>query len=100
MTMWTAIRVFFSGALKSVLAALIPWLKTEAAKFAAEYLAEAKDIVAEVATMSELSNSEKFAKAKSMLKDAVKRKAAMYRDSWLNLLVELAYSEYKNEIED
>jgi hypothetical protein len=93
--MWTAIKVFFSGALKKVLAALIPWLKTEAAKFAAEYLEDAKDIVAGVAKQTDLSNSEKFAAAKIRLIELMRDKAAAYKESWVNLLVELAYSEVK-----
>jgi hypothetical protein len=93
--MWTAIKVFFSGALKKVLAALIPWLKTEAAKFAAEYLEDAKDIVAGVAKQTDLSNAEKFAAAKIRLLELMRDKAATYKESWVNLLVELAYSEVK-----
>lgn len=97
--MWTALRVFFSGTLKMVLAALIPWLKTEAAKFAADYLDDAKDIVAGVAKQKDLDNAAKYAVAKGMLVQLMREKAATYRDSWVNLLIEIAYAEVKADAE-
>ena len=92
--MWTAFRVFFSGALKRVLAELIPWLKTEAAKFVSEYMVRAVPIVRDVAK-NDLNNNEKFALAKTLMKNELKIIGAEYKDRYINQLIEVAYEKYK-----
>jgi hypothetical protein len=96
--MWTAIKVFFSGALKQVLATLIPWLKTEAAKFVAELLPDAKEIVTKIALQSELSNREKFETAARLIAHRARELGYEYKDSYINQLVEIAYGVVKEQI--
>jgi hypothetical protein len=83
------------GQLKTVFTALLPWLKTEAAKFAAELLPDAKQIVAEVAKKDGLSNREKFELAAKTLRQRAIDLGYDYKDRYVNQLVEIAYGLFK-----
>ncbi len=83
------------GQLKTVFTALLPWLKSEAAKFAAELLPDAKQIVAEVAQM-DISNSEKAELAAKKLRSRVIALGYEYKDRYLNQVIEIAYDMFKS----
>jgi hypothetical protein len=96
--MWTAVKVFFSGALKQVLATLIPWLKTEAARFISDMLPAAIDIVRGVARQDDLSNREKAELAAKRLAEAAKDAGLEAKERWLNQTVEIALEALKSNL--
>ena len=96
--MWTGFRVLLSGALRVVVKALLVWLKSEAAKFTAEYIADAQDIVRSVAINKQMSGREKFDFACDELVKKLKDKGLKYKDHWVHDAVQTAYSALYGEL--
>ena len=91
--MFTAFKVLF-GQLRTVINALLPWLKSEAAKFAAAYIAQAVPIVREIAKRNDLKNSEKAKLAGDVLKLELKQMGKEYKTRFINQTIELAYEKF------
>ena len=96
--MWTSLRVFFSGALRAVIYALLEWLKSEAAKFTAEYFDDAKKIVLELASNTDLDGREKFDYACKSLTILLKDKGIKYKDHWIHDAIQTAYGALYKEL--
>ena len=91
--MFTAFKVLF-GQLRIVINALLPWLKSEAAKFAAAYIAQAVPIVREIAGRNDLQNADKAKLAADMLKLELKQMGKEYKTRFVNQTIELAYEKF------
>jgi hypothetical protein len=83
------------GQLKTVFYALLPWLKSEAARFVVELLPDAKQIVSEVAQM-DISNREKAELGADMLRKRAIHLGYKYKDRYLNQVIEIAYDMFKS----
>jgi len=95
--MITAFKVLF-GQLRTVINTLLPWLKSEAAKFVSAYISLAIPIVREIAKRNDLKNTEKAKLAGDVLKLELKQMGKEYKTRFVNQTIELAYEEFcKNE---
>ena len=97
--MWTTLRLFISGSLRRLVVALVPFLKTQAAKFTADYFDDARAIVKELAACEQLTGREKFDTACDKLAALVRDKCAVYRDHWLHTAIQAGYDALKEELE-
>jgi len=89
--MWNAIKLLFANAqMRTVLSALIAWLKTEAASFVAAYLQQAIPIVIQVAK-EDLPNDSKRTLACSLLKDELRTIGVAYKERYINQTIEKAW---------
>jgi len=95
--MWTALKLLLSGSLRGIVAALKSWLAGEAAKFAVDYLADAKRIIREV-EQTELRGLDKFAEASYRLSQQLKDSCIEHKDRWVNTAVQIAFDEIYDEL--
>jgi len=95
--MFTALKVLLSGSLRAIVAALRSWLASEAARFAIEYLADAKRIIREV-EKTELHGLDKFAEASRRLSQQLKDLCIEHKDRWVNTAVQIAFDEIYDEL--
>ncbi len=91
--MITAFKLLF-GQLRTVINALLPWLKSEAAKFVSAYIAQAVPIVREVAKKSDMKSADKAKLAADMLKLELKQMGKEYKTRFINQTIELAYEKF------
>lgn len=94
--MFKAIRRFFSALLRSLWKVIKRVVSGALERFLADFLEIAKDIVRDLINQ-DLSNEDKRKEAFNQIKLRVIGKGKEYKDSYINILIELALAAVKVE---
>lgn len=91
------LKMLWSNALRVIVSKLLPWLMSEAARFAADYLPRAVEIVKTVQASTDVPGQEKFRLAGDMLRVELKTQAKAYRDHWIDTVIQAAVGVMKDQ---
>ena len=95
MNIFQKMGTWLAGVSSKVWNIIFPLLKSAALQFAADMEPIIKDAIKQAATRSDLDNSGKFNLVKDIVTAAAKKEVTTYKDSYINLAIELVYQNFK-----
>ena len=93
--MWSSLKLWLVGISKNVWDFVFPILKSEVMKFAVAMKPVIEQAIKDANAKTDLDNKGKFEFVKGVVEAAAKQQVATYKDSWINLAIELVYTSIK-----